>query len=387
MKLAVVTNILTPYRLPLFEHFARSTTDCTVLVQAEREENRAWRLPPVTFRIEVLPGLHLRPSSAEVSIHLNFGVLRRLRRLQPDIVLSGGFAAANIVAYLYCKLFGKHYVQWGELTLNDGAERSVLKRIIRRLLIAGADGCIASSKAARDAFVHYGADADSILTASMPFEAEALHERVCAWRGTCRSAPGHEPYSGPVLLSVGQLIPRKGFDELFAIYREVIKVRPEVTLLIAGDGPCRVEYEQLVRREHWPHVMFLGHLHEDDLAKYFAVAELFVFPTRFDAYGLALAEAMAAELPVLSSVYAAATQDLVEEGTTGFTIEPGKATVNAATVLKVLAMSDEERHAIGRAAYERVRSSDTKPTAERMVRFLRTIVYGVRANGFARSFQ
>ena len=294
MKLAVVTNILTPYRLPLFEHFAESTKDCTVLLQAEREENRAWHLPPVTFRIDVLPGLHLRPSRAEVAIHLNVGVLRRLRRLQPDIVLSGGFAAANVVAYLYCKLFGKHYVQWGELTLNDGAERSVLRRFIRRLLIARADGCIASSKAARDAFVHYGAEGDSVLTASMPFEAEALHERVRAWREKFRSAPGLEPYSGPVLLSVGQLIPRKGFDELFAIYREVIKVRPEVTLLIAGDGPCRGDYEQLVRKEHWPHVIFLGHLQEDDLARYFAVADLFVFPTRFAAYGLALAEAMAA---------------------------------------------------------------------------------------------
>ena len=178
MKLAVVTTILTPYRLPLFEHFAKSTKDCTVLLQAEREENRAWRLPPVTFKIDVLPGVHLRPSRAEVSIHLNVGVLRRLRRLQPDIVLSGGFTAANVMAYLYCKLFGKHYVQWGELTLKDGAERSILRRIIRRLLIAGADGCIASSKAARDAFMHYGADADSVLTASMPFEAEALHERV-----------------------------------------------------------------------------------------------------------------------------------------------------------------------------------------------------------------
>ena len=389
MKLAVVTNILTPYRIPLFEHFGKATKDCTVLLQAEREDNRQWRLPPITFRIDVLPGVHLRPSGGEVSIHLNVGVLRRLRRLQPDIVLSGGFAAANVVAYMYCKLFGKRYVQWGELTLNDGAERSVVRRSIRRLLIAGADGCIASSKAARDAFVHYGAAATSVLTASMPFEAEALHARVRAWREKSRSTPGHEPYSGPVLLSVGQLIPRKGFDDLFAIYREVIKVRPEVTLLIAGDGPCRQDYEALVRKENWPHVMFLGHLQEDDLARYFALADLFVFPTRFDAYGLALAEAMAAELPVLSSVYAAATQDLVEEGTTGFTIEPGNATANAGTILRVLAMSDEQRNAIGRAAYERVRACDTRPTADRMLRFLRTIVYGVRANrqGFAQSFQ
>ncbi len=389
MKLAVVTNILTPYRLALFEHFAKSTKDCTVFLQAEREENRAWRLPPVTFRIDVLPGLHLHPSGAEVSIHLNYGIFRRLRRLQPDIVLSGGFATANIAAHLYCKLFGKRYIQWGELTLNDGAERSVLRRSIRWLLVGGADGCIASSQAARDAFIHYGAGADSVLASTMPFEAEALHERVRRWRETFRSAPAHESSAGPVLLSVGQLIPRKGFEELFAIYREVIKVRPEVTLLIVGDGPCREEYEKLARRERWTHVRFLGHLQEDDLARCFAFADLFVFPTRYDAYGLVLAEAMAAELPVLSSIYAAATRDLVDEGTTGFTIEPGKTTESAKTLLNVLAMSDEERHAIGRAAYARVRRSDAGPTADRIIRFLRTIVYGVRPDGqgVAQTFQ
>ncbi|HSA85281.1 MAG TPA: glycosyltransferase family 4 protein [Nitrospira sp.] len=389
MKLAVITNILTPYRLPLFEHFAKSTKECTVLLQTEREENRAWRLPPVTFRIDVLPGFHLRPSGAEVSIHLNYGILQRLRRLQPDIVLSGGFAVANVTAYLYCKLFGKRYVQWGELTLMDGAEHSVLRRSIRRLLVGGADGYIASSQAAREAFIHYGADADAILAATMPFEAEALHERVHMWRETFRSTPAHESYARPVLMSVGQLIPRKGFEELFAIYREVNKVRPDVTLLIVGDGPCREQYEKLTRRERWAHVRFLGHLQGDDLARCFALADLFVFPTRYDAYGLVLAEAMAAELPVLSSLYAVATRDLVDEGTTGFAIEPEKTTESSNTLLKVLAMSDERRHAIGRAAYARVRSCDTGPTADRMVRFLRAIVYGVRPNGqgVAQSFQ
>ena len=75
--------------------------------------------------------------------------------------------------------------------------------------------------------------------------------------------------------------------------------------------------------------------------------------------------------------------------TTGFTIEPGKTTESAKTLLNVLAMSDEERHAIGRAAYARVRRSDAGPTADRIIRFLRTSVYGVRPDGqgVAQTFQ
>jgi glycosyltransferase involved in cell wall biosynthesis len=388
MKLAVVTNILTPYRLPLFEYFSKSTKDCTVFLQAEREDNRQWRLPPVTFTRDVLPGFHIRRSDGEVPIHVNYGLFRRLRKLRPDVVLSGGFSAANVMAYVYCKLFGKRYVQWGEFTLHDGAEPSVVRRSIRQRLVKGADGCIASSQAARDAFLHYGAELGSILTASMPFEAESLHQRVSAWRDKLLTAPERDTYSGPALLSIGQLIARKGFDELFAMYREVIKARPEVILLIAGDGPCRKSYEALVRNENWTGVIFLGHVHEEELARYLALADLFIFPTRYDAYGLVLGEAMAAELPVLSSIHATATQDLVEEGVTGFRMEPADTIEAAKKILEVLAMSDEQRKRIGRAAYERVRSCDTTPTADRMIRFLRTLVYGVRANeeGFAQSF-
>ena len=389
MKLAVVTNILTPYRLPLFEQFGRRTKECTVLLQAEREENRQWRLGSITFKAEVLPGFHFRSRGAEVSLHLNYGVLRRLRRLQPDVVLSGGFAPAHVAAHVYCKLFGKRYVQWGEFTLNDGAERSPLRRSVRRLLVGGADGCIASSEAAQDAFQHFGAAVDSILTASMPFEAEALHQRVNMCRELLPKATTHQRYPGPVLLSVGQLIPRKGYEELFAIYREVIRVRPEVTLLIAGDGPCRQAYERFIRSEHWSRVVFLGHVHEQELPRYLALADLFVFPTRYDAYGLVLAEAMAAGLPVVSSIHAAATQDLVEEGVTGFAMNPGDILASAKTILRVLALSIEQREVIGRAAYERVRSCDTEPTADRMIRFLRTVVYSGPTNGkvLAESFR
>jgi hypothetical protein len=50
MKLAVVTNILTPYRVPLFTSLAQQLDECTVFLMAEREENRHWTIGPVPFR-------------------------------------------------------------------------------------------------------------------------------------------------------------------------------------------------------------------------------------------------------------------------------------------------------------------------------------------------
>jgi hypothetical protein len=216
MKLAVVTNILTPYRVPLFAKMAQQLDDCTVFLMAEREENRQWKISSVPFRTKLLPGWHIRPKGAAVSLHLNYGVMTRLRRLNPDVVLSGGFAPAHLSAFAYCKLFKKRYVQWGEFTLRDGSQSSPVRRLLRRLMIEGADACIASSNEARDAFLHYGAIDRTILTVPMPVEIERIHDEVCAIKQTTEHDSRRSCYSGPVLLSVGRLLDAKGCRQLSA---------------------------------------------------------------------------------------------------------------------------------------------------------------------------
>ena len=186
MKLVVVTNILTPYRVPLFARLAQQLDDCTVFLMAEREENRQWEIGSVPFRTELLPGWHLRPKGTEVSLHLNYGVVKRLRRLDPDVVLSGGFAPAHLAAFVYCKLFRKRYVQWGEFTLRDGAQSSPVRRFLRRKMISGADACVASSNEARDAFWHYGAG-------SRPIRRD---DAVLCYRCGCPSARANGAMAG-----------------------------------------------------------------------------------------------------------------------------------------------------------------------------------------------
>lgn len=374
MKLVVVTNILTPYRIPLFAAMARLVTHLTVLLMAEQEENRQWELGSIPFAVQVLPGFHIRPRHADVSIHLNYGVVRALRRLNPDVVLSGGFASANVAAFLYCRLFRKKYVAWTHLTLQDGAKSSRVRRWIRHLVIGSAHGSIAESSVARDAFVHYGASPSRVLRAIMPLDVSRIHEST---EGVRRS-PGYRTlrgrYPGVVLLSIGQLISRKGYREMVEIYRRLASVHPDVSLVILGDGPERAALERMVREQRLQHVFFEGYVQANELPKYLACADVFVFHTLYDAFGLVLSEAMAAELPVVSSVHAAATRDLVKEGVTGFSIDPHDAGGSAAKILKLLEMPEGERVIMGHAGYEHVLTFDAVSSAARMVRFMRRIM-------------
>jgi glycosyltransferase involved in cell wall biosynthesis len=181
-------------------------------------------------------------------------------------------------------------------------------------------------------------------------------------------------YGSPLLLSVGQLIPRKGCLELLAIYEQVIKTRPDVSLLIVGDGPYRGEYERMVKERGWTKVHFAGYVQAQELFRYLAIADAIIFHTLYDPYGLVVVEAMAAEVPVLSSVHAVSTHDLVEEGITGFRIDPIDAEASAFAINALLDMPLDQRQLIVKAAFSRVKSCDVDSSAEKFLGCFRKFV-------------
>lgn len=381
MKLAVLTNILTPYRIPLFEAIERRVEDLTILLMAEREENRDWKLGEHRLKTVVLPGMHIRPPGYAVSVHLNYGVGRALRVLGPDVVLNGGFGFSNLAAWRYCARRRARFVGWGELTPASGGLLRPVREGLRRWLTGWSDGSVASTSEARETFLRYGAAADRTITVVMPIDVEFFHRRAAAFRGTPAYLRTRDRYPRPILLSVGQLIDRKGYQELFRMYERVLAVRPTASLLIVGDGPERQRYERMVKAKSWPHVYFTGFLQADALPSWLAIADVFVFHTLFDPFGAVLSEAMAAGLPVASSIHAAATGDLVVDGVTGFRIDPRDTEASAASVVEVLALSQEARDEMGRAAYARVRRWTFDATAETMVAFMESLLKRDRAAG------
>ncbi|MBI1208817.1 MAG: glycosyltransferase [Azospirillum sp.] len=67
----------------------------------------------------------------------------------------------------------------------------------------------------------------------------------------------------------------------------------EGTKYVVGDGPQLAEF-----RQRYPHVRFVGAKHGEELAQYYAAADVFVFPSRTDTFGLVLLEALASGVPV-----------------------------------------------------------------------------------------
>jgi glycosyltransferase involved in cell wall biosynthesis len=373
MRLAILTNILTPYRIPLYEALRRRVDDFTVLLMAEREENRDWKLSPHSFKTEVLPGIHFRPFGYSVSLHLNHGVTSVLRRINPDIVLSGGFGPANLSAWLYCRLFGKKFIGWGEVTLRERLRFPTVQTCFRQWITSRSAGSIASSSEAAAFFVHYGAKPHTVLKAITPFDVRLFHDRAEAFRREPSFLSMRKKYSRPILLSVGRITAMKGYSELFKIYQRILESSPEASLLIVGDGPDQLLYEKEARDRGWHNVHFIGFIQEAELPHYLAISDLFIFHTLYDTFGLVLSEAMAAKLLAVSSLHAAATHDLIEEGITGFRIDPRETESAASIILRALKMTEGEKASITEAAYAKVKESDIELSAEIMIRFMESL--------------
>jgi rhamnosyl/mannosyltransferase len=126
------------------------------------------------------------------------------------------------------------------------------------------------------------------------------------------------------LLFVGRLVYYKGVD----VVLRALSLCPNATLRIVGEGADRARLEALsVQLGVAGRTQFVGSIPDDDLPGEFADADVFVLPSvsRAEAFGLAMAEAMANGLPAISTALGTGTDWVNLDGVSGLVVEPGDA--------------------------------------------------------------
>jgi len=107
---------------------------------------------------------------------------------------------------------------------------------------------------------------------------------------------------------------------------EALSLIPEATLVVGGDGEWRAEYEAQARARLGDRVRFVGDVADAALPAFYRAADVFALPSidRTEAFGLVLLEGLACGTPVVASRLPG-VRTLVDEGRTGFLVEPGDA--------------------------------------------------------------
>jgi len=164
----------------------------------------------------------------------------------------------------------------------------------------------------------------------------------------------------PLVLTPARLDAQKGHDTLLEAVAEV----PEATFVLAGDGPKRAELEaRAAQLGVSDRVSFLGR--REDVPRLLATCDVFCLPSLYEGSSLAVLEAMAAGIPVVSSAIGG-TEELIEDGRSGLLVAPGDAKALAAALRRVLGDSDL-RQELAAKARERINQGLTREqNAERI---------------------
>jgi glycosyltransferase involved in cell wall biosynthesis len=132
------------------------------------------------------------------------------------------------------------------------------------------------------------------------------------------------------VLYTGRLTKEKGVDLLAEAFLAARRRDPRLQLVLAGGGP----EEQALRAKLGDAATFLGWLSGEDLARAYASADVFLFPSQTDTFGQVILEAQASGLPVVA-VDAGGPASLIQHGESGL-LAPADADALADAVLSIL---------------------------------------------------
>jgi glycosyltransferase involved in cell wall biosynthesis len=311
---AVVTEIIAPYRIPVFNELSRLLDGrLHVVFLNETEGRRDWPVyrDEIDFSYEVLGGARTSvPYRGDRQpVYLAPPLYPRLTRGDYRVVVVGGWNHLECYqALAWCRRRGRRFVLWSETPLLDGLPVRPLRSWLKRLVVRYSEAFAVPGPSAARYLAALGAASDRVHQAP-----NAVDNAFWAARPA-----GAERASTPTLLYAGRLAEAKGVDVALRAFAGS-RLAGKAELLVAGDGPQRAALERLAGRG----VRFLGSQDRESLRRLYHSAHLLVFPSRYDPWGLVLNEAACAGLAAVASDGAGGTRDMIRDGANGIVVEAG----------------------------------------------------------------
>ncbi len=356
-RLVILTEIISPYRIPLFNSLAQcDSVDLHVIFLAETDPTlRQWKVykEEIRFSYQVLPSWRMRID--KFNLLLNVGNLRALTQAAPHSILCGGY---NYVASWRSLLWARrHHVPfflWSESNLQDMRRGRAIVELLKREFLRRCSGFVVPGQSAAEYLRHHKIKSEAIFTAPNAVNNDFFANAAVAVRKNADSQQRSLGLPDRYFLFVGRVVPEKGVFELLHAYAKLDEaMRRRVGLVFAGDGIARQQLEREAASISPGSVRFTGFVHREQLAAYYALSEALILPTHTDPWGLVVNEAMACGLPVILSQAAGCAANLVTEDWNGRVVPPRDVT-SLVSAMTDLASRPDLRTAMGSNSLKRI---------------------------------
>ena len=238
---------------------------------------------------------------------------------------------AAVVASLHTRF--ETYLDYYGLGWARSAVEAHLRRFYRR-----SDHVLVPSEALRDEMARLrGDERVSVWSRGVDGALFSPARRDISWRRSQGIADGET-----VILFFGRVVVEKGVDDFVAILRRLQAKGEPVRALVVGAGPAADAFQSL------PGAILTGHLQERELARAVASADILLHPSRTEAFGNVVLEAMASGLAIVAADAPSASA-LIDHDRSGL-IYPAGDLAGVADAVAVLVRSPARRQALGAAA-------------------------------------
>ena len=367
-KVVYWNNQPTPYNVARFNAVvARGGIDLRVWFSGMREADRSWDVRPQDWKFAAV----VRSVEAPRESPLRW-VVGRLEYERPDLFITNYDRADQVLGGLAALSLARRTAVRSLPQFEAWTKRSLLRDSVWHLFFRSIDGSKVPGRDGRLFARRYGLDEDRSWSVVQSVDVEHYSQALevsADIREKRRAALGLG--EGCVFLYAGRMWEGKGVSELLAAFRLVRRELPGSTLLMVGDGPDEATF----RRESADlvDVFWYGFCQPVDLPDVYALADVFVFPTRGDPNGLVVEEAMAAGLPVISTDAAGDISERVLDGRTGFVVESGSVMAMADRMLE-LGHNPAVRREMGKAAVQTVAKMAPSAYAESFGQFVDAVL-------------
>lgn len=332
MRLLIITNIPTPYRVSFFNLLNEKITLVNGILKinycAKNEPGRHWIIlkNDHSYSYKYLRGIHINIHN--LHLHFNPGIINEIRTFKPEVILFAGSwnMPTVIFALFYLRIFAREIKS---LFWSEGHEGSVLHKngiipYIRKFVLNRFSAfAVPNQRSKRYLFDHLKVRQRPVIMLPNTVDGD-FYSKPPYWsvENSARIKIEHGlPEDAKICLQVSQIEERKGVRELVEFWTQLPpEIKKDFVLVLVGEGSLKSELQKNINNNTINDIYLLGNQTKNAVRELLFSSDIFILLTKNDPNPLSLIEACYANLPIITTIYAGNHNEIVNEKVNGAVI-------------------------------------------------------------------
>lgn len=350
MRVLIITNILTPYRVfffdKLYNYIKMTGGELKIVVMAETEPNRNWNYKDLERGYTELIDSSSINLKGDVFIHIPKNIKDILINFRPDKVIVGGSYQNPAILSLAKNKSKLNYelIFWSESHLMEdkgyNKAKIIIRDVIRKLMISKFNSFCVPGMMAKDFIEVYKGEGKYYNLPNIVDD--NYYSKAYVNKEEDREKLRHKykiDKDKYIFILPARLAPVKGILEFLDIYKKVVN-KKNASILIAGTGELKERIESICENENID-VRLLGSRKQEEMLELYTLADCLLLPSLSDPNPLSCIEALWAGLPLLLSNRVGNYNEVVKEGENGY-IFSYENTEEAIKIIESIILSDKK---------------------------------------------